>query len=36
MTGDDHYRRAEKLAEEAYRHLGQDDQQAAADWAAVA
>jgi hypothetical protein len=38
MTGPEHYRRAEVLAEEAYRHLGQGADQfpAAEAWAAVA
>ncbi len=37
MTGPEHYRRAEELAAEAHRLLGQADGQAAAGvWAAVA
>lgn len=37
MTGPEHYRRAEQLAAEAYRHLGQGEGQATAvAWAAVA
>jgi type IV secretory pathway component VirB8 len=37
MTGPDHYRRAEMLAAEAYRHVGmEDEQEAAAAWSAVA
>jgi hypothetical protein len=37
MTGPEHYRRAEELAAEAHRLLGQGDSQATAGaWAAVA
>ena len=37
MTGPEHYRRAEELAAEAHRLLGQGDGQATASaWAAVA
>ncbi len=36
MDGPEHYRRAEQLAAEAYRHLGQENEQAAATWAVVA
>ena len=37
MTGPEHYRRAEKLAAEAHKLLGQGDGQASASvWAAVA
>jgi hypothetical protein len=37
MTGPEHFRRAEQLAAEAEKHLGQGDGQAtAAVWAAVA
>ncbi len=36
MDGPEHYHRAEQLAAEAYRHLGQENEQAAATWAAVA
>ncbi len=37
MTGPEHYRRAEELAAEAHRLLGQGDDQATAGvWAAVA
>ena len=37
MTGPEHYRRAEELAAEAHRQLGQGDRQATAGiWAAVA
>ena len=37
MTGPEHYRRAEELAAEAHRLLGQGDGQATAGvWAAVA
>ena len=37
MTGPEHYRRAEELAAEAHRPLGQGDGQATAGvWAAVA
>ena len=35
-SGADHYRRAEQLAAEAYKHLGQENEQSAAAWAAVA
>jgi hypothetical protein len=37
MTGPEHYRKAEELAAEAHKHLGQGEGQAAAAvWAAVA
>jgi hypothetical protein len=36
VTGPDHYSRAELLAQEAYKRLGQDDEQGAAPWAALA
>jgi hypothetical protein len=37
MTGPDHYRKAEELAEKAHAYLGQGDgQESAAGWAAVA
>lgn len=37
MTGPDHYRKAEELAQKAHEHLGQGDgQESAAVWAAVA
>jgi acyl-CoA synthetase (AMP-forming)/AMP-acid ligase II len=37
MTGPEHYRRSEQLAEQAYKYLGQEDEQvAAAAWAAAA
>ncbi len=37
MTGPEHYRRSEQLAEQAYKHLGQEGEQlAAAAWAAAA
>jgi len=35
-NGATHYRMAEQLAAEAYRRLGQEDEQAAEQWAAVA
>lgn len=36
MTGPDHYRKAEELAEKAHEYLGQGDgQDSAAVWAAV-
>ncbi len=36
MTGPDHYSRAELLAQEACKRLGQGDEQGAAPWAALA
>ena len=36
MTGPEHYRRAELLVAEAYKHLGLEDEQVATDWATVA
>jgi plasmid stabilization system protein ParE len=37
MTGSQHFRRAEQLAEQAYRHLGQDGEETAASaWSALA
>jgi hypothetical protein len=36
VTGSEHYRRAEQLAEEAHKHLGQGDEQAATARAAIA
>ena len=37
MTGPQHYRKAEELAEQAYKLIGQGGgQDTAADWAAVA
>lgn len=37
MTGSQHFRRAEQLAEEAYRHLGQEGEEAIANaWSALA
>jgi hypothetical protein len=36
MTGPEHYRRAEMLANEAYKRLGGEDEASAAAWAALA
>jgi hypothetical protein len=37
MTGPEHYWRAEKFAEEAYKHIGQDDERdIAGAWSALA
>jgi hypothetical protein len=37
MTGSQHFRRAEQLAEEAYRHLGQEGEEfVASAWSALA
>ena len=36
MTGPEHYRRAELLADEAYKRLGGDDEASAGAWAALA
>ena len=36
MTGPEHYWRAEKFAEEAYKHIGQDDERdIAGAWSAL-